>query len=123
MIIVIFMIGLMFGFAILSVLVLLYSIATGHLLWYYRLIDKLGILKGPKDKIYVPKGLYDTTKFVFKNSDLWPITIRTVNGDGYGDVVLLEYLIEVFNAGYIARWNRDTCCFELELPKDASMGG
>ena len=113
----------MFGFAILSVLVLLYSIATGHLLWYYRLIDKLGILKGPKDKIYVPKGLYDTTKFVFKNSDLWPITIRTVNGDGYGDVVLLEYLIEVFNAGYIARWNRDTCCFELELPKDASMGG
>ncbi len=123
MIIVIFMIGFMFGFAVLSLLVLLYSIATGHLLWYYRLIDKLGILKGPKDKIYVPKGLYDTTKFVFKDSDLWPITIRTVNGDGYGDVVLLEYLIEVFNAGYIARWNRDTCCFELELPKDASMGG
>lgn len=123
MIIVIFMIGFIFGFAVLSVLALLYSVATGHLLWYYRLIDKLGILKGPKDKIYVPKGLYDTTKFVFKNSDLWPITIRTVNGDGYGDVVLLEYLIEVFNAGYIARWNRDTCCFELELPKDASMGG
>ena len=120
---IVIIISLIVGSFALAFIALLYSIMSGHILWYYRLIDRLGIFKGPKDKIYIPKGLYDTTKFVFKDSDLWPITIRTVNGDGYGDVVILEYLIEILNTGYIARWNRDTCCFELELPKDASMGG
>ena len=103
---------------VLTLLVLLYSVITGHILWYYKLLDKLNLLKGRGDKLYVPKGLYDTTKFVFKNSESWPITVRTVNGDGYGDVVSLEYLIEIFNAGYIATWNRDNCCFELSRPKD-----
>ena len=65
---------------------------------------------------------YDVAKFVFKdNPNLKPVSIRLVNDDNYGDIVLFEYILDALNNGYIAEWNRDTCCWEL--CKNATMGG
>lgn len=69
-----------------------------------------------------PEALnYDTAKFVFLDEPDNPVSIRLVNTDRYGDIVLLEYLLNAFNNGYKANWNRDTCCWELS--KDATMEG
>lgn len=65
---------------------------------------------------------YDTARFTMPEEPRWPpIEIRIVNDDGYGDMSNLEFVIELLNNGYKARWNKDICMWELV--KDATVGG
>ena len=66
--------------------------------------------------------VYDIAKFSMPSDPNLPvIEIRIVNDDNYGDINNLEYIIDVLNAGYKAKWNRDTCMWDLI--KDGSMEG
>ena len=65
---------------------------------------------------------YDVARFTMPSDPNFPtIEIRIVNDDHYGDINNLEFIIDVFNCGYKAEWNRDTCCWELI--KNGSMEG
>lgn len=107
---------ILMGVFLLAMVVLLVCLLTDNMAWYHIALDKFGLEKMVYHNVPIPKGFYDITKFEFK--DLPPLTVGTIRADPYGDVVTLELLINYFNSGAKAKWNRDKCCFEVNFPED-----